>query len=114
MAQGTFFTPEKAVDIQRIIGADIMMAFDECTPGDADYGYAKKSLDLTERWLDRCIERFHETECPYGHSQALSPSCRDVYIPIFAAVQQRMWQPKVRMVTLSAAWPWANQLKKNV
>jgi len=68
-----FFTPEKVIDIQRIIGADIIMAFDECTPGDADYGYAKKSLELTERWLDRCITRMRETECPYGHSQTLFP-----------------------------------------
>lgn len=68
-----FFTPEKVIDIQRIIGADIIMAFDECTPGDADYGYAKKSLELTERWLDRCITRMRETECPYGYSQTLFP-----------------------------------------
>lgn len=67
------FTPEKVIDIQRTIGADIIMAFDECTPGDADYSYAKKSLDLTERWLDRCIRRFEETECPYGHQQAFFP-----------------------------------------
>ena len=52
------FTPEKVMDIQRIIGADIIMAFDECCPGDADYEYAKKSLGLTERWLDRCFERY--------------------------------------------------------
>lgn len=68
-----FFSPEKAIDIQRIIGADIMMAFDECTPGDADYTYAKKSLDLTERWLNRCITHFGETECPYGYKQTLFP-----------------------------------------
>lgn len=65
------FTPEYVMDIERTIGADIMMAFDECTPGDADYTYAKKSLDLTERWLDRCIKRFNETECEYGYKQAL-------------------------------------------
>lgn len=68
-----FFTPEKVIDIQRVIGADIIMAFDECTPGDADYGYAKKSLELTERWLARCITRMGQSECPYGHSQALFP-----------------------------------------
>lgn len=67
------FTPESVMDIERTIGADIMMAFDECTPGDADYAYAKKSLDLTERWLDRCIKRFEETECEYGYKQALFP-----------------------------------------
>ena len=68
-----FFTPEKVMDIQRIIGADIIMAFDECTPGDADYAYAKKSLELTERCLERCIKRFGETESPYGFNQSLFP-----------------------------------------
>jgi queuine tRNA-ribosyltransferase len=67
------FTPEKVMDIQRSIGADIIMAFDECTPGNADYDYAKKSLDLTERWLDRCLKRFNETESKYGYSQSLFP-----------------------------------------
>ncbi|MCE5179892.1 MAG: tRNA guanosine(34) transglycosylase Tgt [Porphyromonadaceae bacterium] len=76
-----FFTPEKVIDIQRIIGADIMMAFDECTPGDADYAYAKKSLDLTERWLDRCLVRFAETECPYGHGQSLFPIVQGCVYP---------------------------------
>lgn len=76
-----FFTPEKVIDIQRIIGADIIMAFDECTPGDADYGYAKQSLELTERWLDRCITRMGETECPYGHGQALFPIVQGCVYP---------------------------------
>jgi queuine tRNA-ribosyltransferase len=76
-----FFSPEKAIDIQRIIGADIIMAFDECTPGDADYAYAKKSLELTERWLNRCISRFNETECPYGHSQSLFPIVQGCVYP---------------------------------
>ncbi|MDR1720429.1 MAG: tRNA guanosine(34) transglycosylase Tgt [Dysgonamonadaceae bacterium] len=67
------FTPEKAVDIQRSIGADIMMALDECTPGDATYDYAKKSLDLTEHWLDRCMKRFDETTGKYGYLQSLFP-----------------------------------------
>jgi queuine tRNA-ribosyltransferase len=67
------FTPEKVMDIQRSIGADIIMAFDECTPGDADYEYARKSLNLTERWLDRCIRRFNETEAKYGYGQSLFP-----------------------------------------
>ncbi|NDW09263.1 tRNA guanosine(34) transglycosylase Tgt [Dysgonomonas sp. 520] len=67
------FTPENVMDIQRTIGADIIMAFDECTPGDADYNYAKKSLELTERWLDRCFTRFNETECEYGYKQSLFP-----------------------------------------
>jgi queuine tRNA-ribosyltransferase len=76
-----FFSPEKAIDIQRIIGADIIMAFDECTPGDADYGYAKKSLELTERWLDRCLARFRETACPYGYSQTLFPIVQGCVYP---------------------------------
>ncbi len=67
------FTPENVMDIQRIIGADIMMAFDECTPYPCDYDYAKKSLGLTHRWLDRCIAHFSETEPLYGHHQALFP-----------------------------------------
>ena len=67
------FTPEKVMDIERTIGADIMMAFDECPPGDSDYAYAKKSLGLTHRWLDRCIQRFNETEPKYGYNQSLFP-----------------------------------------
>lgn len=67
------FTPENVIDIQRSIGADIMMAFDECTPGDADYDYARKSLELTQRWLERCVKRFDETESKYGYAQSLFP-----------------------------------------
>ncbi|MDR0613419.1 MAG: tRNA guanosine(34) transglycosylase Tgt [Dysgonamonadaceae bacterium] len=67
------FTPEKAMDIQRSIGADIIMAFDECTPGNAGYDYAAKSLELTGRWLDRCIRRLNETEAKYGYGQSLFP-----------------------------------------
>lgn len=67
------FTPEKVMDIERSIGADIMMAFDECTPGTADYNYAKQSMELTHRWLDRCVERFNATEPRYGYEQALFP-----------------------------------------
>lgn len=67
------FTPERVVDIQRIIGSDIMMAFDECPPGDSDYKYAKKSLDLTLKWLQRGVKHFDETEPLYGHSQTFFP-----------------------------------------
>ncbi len=67
------FTPERVMDIQRMIGADIIMAFDECTPYPCDYSYAKKSLLLTDIWLDRCIKRFNETECSYGYPQTLFP-----------------------------------------
>ena len=68
-----FFTPENVMDTERIIGADIMMALDECPPGQSDWQYARKSLDLTHRWLDRCIRRFNETEPLYGHGQSLFP-----------------------------------------
>ncbi|MDO4956160.1 MAG: tRNA guanosine(34) transglycosylase Tgt [Bacteroidales bacterium] len=68
-----FFTPEKVMDIERSIGADIIMAFDECPPGTSDYEYAKKSLDLTHHWLDRCIKRFNETKPKYGYQQSLFP-----------------------------------------
>jgi queuine tRNA-ribosyltransferase len=63
------FTPESAVDIQRTIGADIIMAFDECTPYPCEYGYAKKSMELTHRWLDRCTSQFNSTGPQYGHDQ---------------------------------------------
>ena len=68
-----FFSPERVMDIERTIGADIMMALDECPDGKSDYEYAKKSLKLTENWLDRCIKRFNETEPKYGYHQALFP-----------------------------------------
>lgn len=68
-----FFTPEKVMDIERSIGADIMMAFDECPPGTASYDYARKSLNLTHAWMKRCWKRFNETEPKYGYSQALFP-----------------------------------------
>lgn len=68
-----FFTPEGVMDIERSIGADIIMALDECPPGTSDYEYAKKSLGLTHRWLDRCFKRFNETEPLYGYKQSLFP-----------------------------------------
>lgn len=67
------FTPEKTVDIQRVLGSDIMMALDECTPGTADYSYAEKSLRLTQRWLKRGWDHFNATEPLYGHKQAFFP-----------------------------------------
>ena len=67
-----FFTPENVMDTERIIGADIMMALDECPPGQSDYQYAKKSLAMTQRWLDRCIKHFNETDT----SKASSLSCK--------------------------------------
>lgn len=67
------FTPENVMDIQRIIGADIIMAFDECTPYPCDYMYAKRSIEMTHRWLKRCCERFDTTDPKYGYSQTLFP-----------------------------------------
>ncbi|MDD6394277.1 MAG: tRNA guanosine(34) transglycosylase Tgt [Prevotella sp.] len=68
-----FFTPENVIDTERTIGADIIMAFDECPPGESDYQYAANSLRLTQRWLDRCIKRMDETEPCYGYEQTLFP-----------------------------------------
>jgi queuine tRNA-ribosyltransferase len=67
------FSSETVIDIQRKIGADIIMAFDECPPYPSDYAYAKKSMELTHRWLARCVKRMSETECTYGYEQSLFP-----------------------------------------
>jgi len=67
------FTPENVMDVQRSIGADIMMAFDECTPYPCDYDYAKNSMEITHRWLDRCVSHFNETSPKYGYDQSLFP-----------------------------------------
>ena len=67
------FTPEQVMDIQRVIGGDIIMAFDECTPYPCDYNYAKKSMNITHGWLDRCVKRFRETDPVYEYSQTLFP-----------------------------------------
>lgn len=67
------FTPENVMDIQRILGADIIMAFDECTPYPCEKDYARNSMHMTHRWLDRCMKRYHETEPIYGHHQELFP-----------------------------------------
>lgn len=87
------FTPEKVIDIQRSIGADIMMAFDECPPGTADKTYAAKSLKLTNRWLGRCFEQYAKTGPKYGHYQSLFPivqgvTYRDLRIRSAEFVQQ--------------------------
>ena len=76
-----FFSPEGVMDIQREIGADIIMAFDECTPGTADYQYAKTSMERTHRWLDRCIKRFDETENLYDYRQHLYPIVQGCVYP---------------------------------
>lgn len=75
------FTPERVMDIERVIGADIIMAFDECCPGDAPYAYAKKSLELTERWLDRCLDRIQQTDPLYGYHQSLFPIVQGCVYP---------------------------------
>lgn len=67
------FTPEKVMDIQRSIGGDIIMAFDECPPGGSEYKYAKTSMEMTHRWLDRCFKQFDSTEARYGYTQNLFP-----------------------------------------
>ena len=76
-----FFSPEGVMDIQRQIGADIIMAFDECTPGTADYNYAKTSMERTHRWLDRCIAQFDSTEDLYGYRQHLYPIVQGCVYP---------------------------------
>lgn len=68
-----FFTPESVIDIQRSIGADIIMAFDECTPYPCEYGYAEKSMNMTHRWLERCIAQFESTKELHGYRQTLFP-----------------------------------------
>ena len=78
------FTPESVMDTQRSIGADIIMAFDECTPWPCEFAYAEKSMHMTHRWLDRCISRFNETRPKYGHSQALFPIVQGALIRICA------------------------------
>jgi queuine tRNA-ribosyltransferase len=83
------FTPENVVDIQRSIGADIIMAFDECTPGDADFNYAKKSLELTQRWLERCFSRFRNTESKYGYEQNLFPIVQGASYPELRQIAAR-------------------------
>jgi queuine tRNA-ribosyltransferase len=75
------FTPENVVDIQRTIGADIIMAFDECTPGTADYNYAKLSMEMTHRWLERGLRRFDETDPKYGYSQTFFPIVQGCVYP---------------------------------
>ena len=75
------FTPENVVDTQRIIGADIIMALDECTPGDADYQYARKSMELTHRWLKRGVEQFKNTSPKYGHNQSFFPIVQGAVYP---------------------------------
>src|SRR6201996_277542 len=75
------FTPEKAMDIQRTIGGDIIMAFDECPPYPSERSYAEKSMELTHRWLDRCWSHFHSTPDKYGYTQNLFPIVQGSVFP---------------------------------
>jgi queuine tRNA-ribosyltransferase len=79
------FTPESAIDIQRALGADIIMAFDECTPYPCPEDYAMNSLKITHEWLSRCIKRFDETECPHGYQQNLFPIVQGSVYPSLRA-----------------------------
>jgi queuine tRNA-ribosyltransferase len=83
------FTPENVMDTQRTIGADIMMAFDECTPGDAEYEYARKSMEMTQRWLDRCWNQFAKTSPKYGYSQSLFPIVQGAVYPTLREIAAR-------------------------
>ncbi|MDD2303321.1 MAG: tRNA guanosine(34) transglycosylase Tgt [Prolixibacteraceae bacterium] len=83
------FTPENVMDTQRTIGADIMMAFDECTPGDAEYEYARKSMEMTQRWLDRCWNQFEKTAPKYGYSQSLFPIVQGAVYPTLREIAAR-------------------------
>lgn len=76
-----FFSPENVIDTQRVIGADIIMALDECPPGTSDYNYASKSLTLTQQWLERCLKRFDETESLYGYEQTVFPIVQGCVYP---------------------------------
>jgi len=102
------FTPEKVMDIERIIGADIMMAFDECPPGDSDYAYAKKSLGLTHRWLDRCLKRFNERNLNTDIINLYFLSFRDVFILIYVNSLQSLLPQKNVMEMLLVVWQLGN------
>ena len=89
------FSPEKVMDIQRIIGGDIIMAFDECPPGASEYQYAKTSLELTNRWLDRCFERFNSTENKYGYTaKTYFQLCKEAFIMNFEKFPVNTFLPK--------------------
>jgi queuine tRNA-ribosyltransferase len=90
------FTPEKVMDIQRSIGADIIMAFDECPPIPSTYEYVKKSMDLTHIWLDKCFNRLAETPDLYGYTQNLFPIVqgglnKDLKLPVIISAQKTQW-----------------------
>ena len=106
------FTPEKVMDIERSIGADIIMAFDECCPGDADYAYAKQSLGLTERCSTAASPASTARSRNMATGRASSPSCRDAPIPTCGDARRRTWRARGPTATPSEAWPWANRRRK--
>jgi len=105
------FTPENVMDIQRIIGADIIMAFDECTPYPCDFKYAEKSMGLTHRWLARCIERFDDTEPITGIHRPFFPLFKAVLIQNFGKYRRKPSPLSGARAMPSAASPSANPLK---
>lgn len=106
------FTPERVMDIQRIIGADIIMAFDECTPYPCDYTYARKSLDMTHRWLKRCCDRFDSTEPLYGYSQTLFPIVQGSVYKDLGRNRPKRSPPSTGRAMPLADFPWENRPKK--
>ncbi len=96
------FTPEKVMDIQRSIGADVIMAFDECAPGKSEYTYAKNSMELTHRWLERCFSEFNNTLDRYGYTQNLFPIVQGGTYPISAGSRANIFLPKMLPGTPSA------------
>ena len=104
-----FFTPENVMDTERIIGADIMMAFDECPPGQSDFQYAKKSLELTQRWLDRCLKTSTRPNRSTATSRASSLSYRAAPSRNSAARQPILSQTREQTATPSEVWLLASQ-----
>lgn len=96
------------MDIERVIGADIIMALDECPPGKSDYAYAKNSLGLTQRWLDRCFKRFRETEPLYGYPRPFFLSSRAAPIPTCGARRLSTSPTRAPRAMPLADWPWAS------
>jgi queuine tRNA-ribosyltransferase len=104
------FTPENVMDIQRSIGADIIMAFDECTPYPCEYAYARNSMEMTHRWLKRCVDRINNTAPKYGYEQALFPIVQgSVYKDLHN--QLTLLRNNNNKATPLADFPWVNRMK---
>ncbi len=106
------FTPERAIEIQRSIGADIIMAFDECTPYPCDYNYAKTSMERTHRWLTRCITADQELPQLYDYPQTLFPIVRVVSIPISEKLLLILLRHKKPLEMPLVDFPWENPQRK--